>query len=180
MTDGPPELANKLNRQTVEVSMQALFPQTLNILRNIERLEPLIIIRDVQQEIASPPEGVSEEQLAGLTRLLNTSVTLEVLVGDRRIAFNDDHGTDEPDLLATDAVIEGLEVEGPITIRVNSFNGVSEGEVAVTVDTRPAVPACQPEQIVAPRYVCMVQGGQTVSITARDESGGLVSPAGGA
>jgi type IV pilus assembly protein PilO len=79
-TDGPPELADKLNRQTVEVSMQALFPQTLSILRNIERLEPLIIIRDLQQEIASPPAGASEEQLAGVTRLLDTSFTLEVLV----------------------------------------------------------------------------------------------------
>jgi type IV pilus assembly protein PilO len=78
--DGPPELADKLNRQTVEVSMQALFPQTLSILRNIERLEPLIIIRDLQQEIASPPAGASEEQLAGVTRLLDTSFTLEVLV----------------------------------------------------------------------------------------------------
>ncbi|MEB3250962.1 MAG: hypothetical protein VKO01_02350 [Cyanobacteriota bacterium] len=79
-TDGPPELANKLKRQTVEVSMRALFPQALNIVRNIERLEPLIIIRNLQQEIAPPPSGVSEEQLQGLPRQLNTSFTLEVLV----------------------------------------------------------------------------------------------------
>ena len=79
-TDGPPGLANKLKRQTVEVSMRALFPQALNIVRNIERLEPLIIIRDLQQEIAPPPSGVSEEDLQGLPRQLNTSFTLEVLV----------------------------------------------------------------------------------------------------
>lgn len=79
-TDGPPELANKLKRQTVEVSMRALFPQTLNILRNLERLEPLIIIRDVKQEIAPPPAGLQEQQLLGITRLLNTSFTLDVLV----------------------------------------------------------------------------------------------------
>lgn len=79
-TDGPPELADKLERQTVEVSMRALFPQALNIIRNIERLEPLIIIRNLQQEIAPPPSGVSEEQLQGLPRQLNTSFTLEVLV----------------------------------------------------------------------------------------------------
>lgn len=79
-TDGPPELANKLKRQTVEVSMRALFPQALNIVRNIERLEPLIIIRNLQQEIAPPPNGVSEEQLQGLPRQLNTSFTVEVLV----------------------------------------------------------------------------------------------------
>ncbi|HIK45048.1 MAG TPA: hypothetical protein IGR64_09190 [Leptolyngbyaceae cyanobacterium M65_K2018_010] len=79
-SEGPPELADKLDKQTVEVAMQALFPQTLSILRNIERLEPLIIIRDFQQEIASPPPGVTEEQLAGITRLLDTRFTLEVLV----------------------------------------------------------------------------------------------------
>jgi len=77
---GPPELASNLNRQTVDVSMRALFPQTLSILRNIERLEPLIVIRDLTQEIASPPGGASEEQLAGISRQLDTSFTLEVLV----------------------------------------------------------------------------------------------------
>lgn len=79
-TEGPPELVNKLKRQTVEVSMRALFPQTLTILRNLERLEPLLIVRDVKQEIAPPPAGVQEQQLQGITRLLNTSFTLDVLV----------------------------------------------------------------------------------------------------
>ncbi|MGB3201057.1 MAG: hypothetical protein WBA99_09145 [Nodosilinea sp.] len=77
---GPAELNGKLERYTVDVSMQALFPQTLSILRNIERLEPLIIIRDLQQSIAPPPEGASEEQLLGISRLLLTDFTLEVLV----------------------------------------------------------------------------------------------------
>jgi type IV pilus assembly protein PilO len=78
--DIPPELSGKLERVTVDVSMQALFPQTLSIMRNIERLEPLIIIRDMQQSIAPPPEGASEEQLLGISRLLLTDYTLEVLV----------------------------------------------------------------------------------------------------
>ena len=80
LSDGPPELNNRLERHTVDVSMQALFPQTLSIMRNIERLEPLIIIRDMQQTIAPTPQGVSEEQLIGLTRLLQTNFTLDVLV----------------------------------------------------------------------------------------------------
>ena len=78
--EGPPELVNNLNRQTVNVSMRSLFPQTLSILRNIERLEPLIVIRDLNQSIASPPGGASEEQLAGISRQLDTTFTLEVLV----------------------------------------------------------------------------------------------------
>lgn len=74
------ELDGKLQRYSVEVSLQALFPQTLNILRNIERLEPLVEIRDFRQEIANPPEGVNEEDLGGISRLLDTQFTLDVLV----------------------------------------------------------------------------------------------------
>ncbi|PSR16394.1 hypothetical protein C8255_18095, partial [filamentous cyanobacterium CCP3] len=80
LEDGSAELNGKLERYTVDVSMQALFPQTLSIMRNIERLEPLIIIRDLQQSIAPPPEGATEEQLLGISRLLLTDFTLEVLV----------------------------------------------------------------------------------------------------
>ncbi|MBE9137767.1 hypothetical protein IQ254_11280, partial [Nodosilinea sp. LEGE 07088] len=80
MVDGPPELNGKLERVTIDVSMQALFPQTLSIMRNIERLEPLIIIRDLQQSIAPPPDGATEEDLLGISRLLLTDFTLEVLV----------------------------------------------------------------------------------------------------
>lgn len=76
----PPELSGKLERVTVDVSMEALFPQTLSIIRNIERLEPLIIIRDMQQSIAPPPEGATEEELLGISRLLLTDFTMEVLV----------------------------------------------------------------------------------------------------
>lgn len=80
VTDGPEELSGKLQRYTVDVSMQALFPQTLSILRNLERLEPLVIVRDLQQTIASPPSGASEEDLVGVSRLLDTEFTLDVLV----------------------------------------------------------------------------------------------------
>ncbi|MBD1917068.1 MULTISPECIES: hypothetical protein [Cyanophyceae] len=80
VTDRAPELNGKLERVTVDVSMQALFPQTLSIMRNIERLEPLIIIKDVQQSIAPPPADATEEELLGISRLLLTDFTLEVLV----------------------------------------------------------------------------------------------------
>jgi len=80
VTDGPPELSGKLQRYTVDIDMQALFPQTLSILRNLERLEPLVVVRDLQQSIASPPSGASEEDLAGVSRLLDTTFTLDVLV----------------------------------------------------------------------------------------------------
>jgi len=76
-------LAGKLERQTVEVEFEALFNQTQNILYNLERLEPLVIIRDFNQEpTTTAPEGFNEEDLnaLGISRLLNTSFTLDVLV----------------------------------------------------------------------------------------------------
>ncbi|MEM9817508.1 MAG: hypothetical protein AAF827_14050, partial [Cyanobacteria bacterium P01_D01_bin.6] len=72
------ELAGKLERQIVEVSFSALFGQTQNILNNLERLEPLLIIRDFQQE---PSIDLEEEEAnrAGI-RPLDTTFTMEVLV----------------------------------------------------------------------------------------------------
>lgn len=74
------ELDGKLERQQVSVSLEALFPQTQSILRNLERLEPLVVVRDFDQSIASPPSGVTENDLQGLARPLETNFTLEVLV----------------------------------------------------------------------------------------------------
>ncbi|MBE7381968.1 MAG: hypothetical protein F6J95_011215 [Leptolyngbya sp. SIO1E4] len=82
------ELNSRLERQIVEVQFQALFNQTQNILYNLERLEPLLIIRDFNQELADPPGDFDEEELnaLGITRLLDTGFTMEVLVpvGDPR------------------------------------------------------------------------------------------------
>ncbi|ASC70078.1 uncharacterized protein XM38_010080 [Halomicronema hongdechloris C2206] len=75
-----PELDGKFERQQVSVEMQALFQQTQAVIRNIERLEPLVILRDFRQDIAPPGGGLTEEDVKGLARPLNTSFTLEVLV----------------------------------------------------------------------------------------------------
>lgn len=74
------ELNNKIERHTITVTMRALYPQTLNILRNIERLEPLVIIRDFRQERAPLRGEVTEEDIRGLSRPLATVFTLDVLV----------------------------------------------------------------------------------------------------
>ncbi|MBF2033918.1 MAG: hypothetical protein IGR92_00210 [Leptolyngbyaceae cyanobacterium T60_A2020_046] len=107
ITDGTygPELDGKLARQVVTVRFQALFNQTQTILRNIERLEPLLIIRDMSQQIAAPPGDLSEEDLLGLTRLLDTSFTLEVLV-----PIVDPL---EPPVPLPPEPVEGAEGEGP-------------------------------------------------------------------
>jgi type IV pilus assembly protein PilO len=84
-----PELSGKLERQIVSVNFRGLFNQTQNILYNLERLEPLLIIRDFNQEFADIPAGVeaTEEDFNRLgIRPLETSFTMEVLVpvGDPR------------------------------------------------------------------------------------------------
>lgn len=84
-----PELSGKLERQLVNVSFRGLFNQTQNILYNLERLEPLLIVRDFNQAFAEIPEGVeaTEEEFNRLgIRPLETTFTMEVLVpiGDPR------------------------------------------------------------------------------------------------
>ncbi|NJO09878.1 MAG: hypothetical protein HC873_09730 [Leptolyngbyaceae cyanobacterium SL_1_1] len=75
-----PELAGKLERQTISVGIQGLYGQTQAIIRNLERLEPLVLINNLQQQIAPLDSDISEEDVKGLFRPLNTTFTLEVLV----------------------------------------------------------------------------------------------------
>ena len=81
-----PELVGKLERQVVTVSFRSLFPQAQNIIRNMERLEPLLILRDFEQRWVELEGSVDAEDLVGVTRPLETTFTMEVLVpiGDPR------------------------------------------------------------------------------------------------
>lgn len=82
-----PELSGKLERQLVNVNIRGLFNQTQNILYNLERLEPLLIVRDFNQQLGDLQGDVSEDQANRLgIRPLSTSFTMEVLVptGDPR------------------------------------------------------------------------------------------------
>ena len=74
------ELAGKLERQTVEVGFRGLFTQTQNILNNLERLEPLLIIRNFQQEPSSFIDLEEEQANRFGIRPLDTTFTMEVLV----------------------------------------------------------------------------------------------------
>ncbi len=79
-----PELNGKLERQIVNVGFTARFGPAQSILRNIERLEPLVIIREVNQTWAPYTSNAQQyEELfkqLGIVRPLNTTFTLEVLV----------------------------------------------------------------------------------------------------
>lgn len=70
--------------------------------------------------------------------------TLELLgPNGRRVAFNDDHGTDDAALAASDSRITRLTLDhaGEYVVRVNSFNGVTSGDVRLTLDVLPPLDA---------------------------------------
>jgi type IV pilus assembly protein PilO len=75
-----PELAGNFELRVVNVTLRGLFQQTQAIVRNIERLEPLIVVRDFNQGPAAVPGGVPEELVRGFSRPVTTTFTLEVLV----------------------------------------------------------------------------------------------------
>lgn len=52
------EVDNKLKRININVEMVGTFEQILSIIRNIERLQPLLIVKDFESKL-SPPEPIS-------------------------------------------------------------------------------------------------------------------------
>jgi hypothetical protein len=103
---------------------------------------------------------------------------LEILTPDlHRLAYNDDHNT-----TTTDSAIEHflLKDAGIYTVRVNSFNGVSEGEVEVTlVQVAPLKAELVEDQNgmtitvkLTPRsryyYIFDVNARDLITVTARD------------
>ena len=79
-----PELNGRLERQVIAVSFRSLFSPAQSILRNIERLEPLVVITGFSQTWApyANDSAEYEENLKqlGVARPLNTTFNLEVLV----------------------------------------------------------------------------------------------------
>ncbi len=74
-----PEVDGKLKRRTTEIVIRATYQQTQSILRNIERLQPLLIVKDYQSTLA--PETIEEDKprRVGPTPI-TTSFKLEALV----------------------------------------------------------------------------------------------------
>lgn len=107
-------------------------------------------------------------------------VTLEVLLGNERIAFNDDHLTMLGDLAPQDSAITGLIVAeaGDYILRLHSFSGAQSGDVEVVVQSKPLVEACTIGAVQLPPHRAFhctldLQAGQTIMLTARDTSGTL-------
>lgn len=116
--------------------------------------------------------------------------TLELYDADgRRLAFNDDHAGDLDGLAATDSALVRvrLDRDGLYTLALDSFNGVSDGDVEVllrSVDAADAQTRTDADSTVI--TLALPRGGvftvpldafdgQTVQITARDPRG-LLDP----
>jgi type IV pilus assembly protein PilO len=81
ITDGSlgPEVNGKLKRRVVNVEFDAPTEQTQSILRNIERLQPLLIVKDYQSSLAqaaADSKGRAARRLATIT----TSFQLQALI----------------------------------------------------------------------------------------------------
>lgn len=109
-------------------------------------------------------------------------ITLEILLDETRLAFNDDHLTDADGLQTGDALIAGLRLlePGMITLRVNSFSGAQSGEARLTVESAPLLAECPSDTQVITLdrsrvFSCTLEltVADSVTITARDVSGGL-------
>lgn len=116
--------------------------------------------------------------------------TLELYDADgRRLAFNDDHMSALDGLAVTDSALMRvrLDRDGPYTIALDSFNGVSEGDVAVLLRSVDAADAqIRTESGSTVIRLDLLRGdvftltldafdGQTVNLTALDPRG-LLDP----
>jgi len=81
VTDGSlgPEVDGKLKRSSTEIIISGTYEQTQSILRNIERLQPLLIVKDYQSDLEQETFEEGKPPRIGPTPI-NTSFKLEALV----------------------------------------------------------------------------------------------------
>jgi hypothetical protein len=78
---------NKLKRQTYQLTLKGPFGNTHNLIRDLERLQPLILIKDLKADLVQTQIPVNLVQSGSQAELkpevddtLNTSMTLDVLL----------------------------------------------------------------------------------------------------
>jgi hypothetical protein len=104
--------------------------------------------------------------------------TLELLgPNGRRVAFNDDHGTDDAALAAGDSRIARLTLDhaGEYVVRVDSFNGVTAGDVRLALDVLPPPDAGARDVLLlrgeALTIPLALDAGDRLTVTLRDRRG---------
>lgn len=77
------EVKNRLKRQTYQITMLGGFQETLGVIRDIERLQPLMLMRNLQSSLVKTNGGQEGETLTTPGQALDsltTTLTLEVLL----------------------------------------------------------------------------------------------------
>lgn len=120
---------------------------------------------------------------------LNDPVVTVITPGGEWLAYNNDHTTDRDDLHTSDAALTDLLLPeaGRYTLRANTYGGIYEGEVAVTVtpgdrygaeidrdDDVTQVSARLPQNVPYD-YTFQANAGARVTLTARD-TGSTLDP----
>ncbi|MBF2020122.1 MAG: pilus assembly protein [Hydrococcus sp. C42_A2020_068] len=77
---------NKLKRQTINLELEGTFEQTQSILRDIERLQPLLLVKNISSKMTVSPFVVlpnpktKQTELISLPSMLKTTLTLDVVL----------------------------------------------------------------------------------------------------
>jgi type IV pilus assembly protein PilO len=75
------QINGKLKRRTISVELQGTYEQTQSILRNIERLQPLLIVKDYQSTLVSEPPAQPGKTLPRVGPApITTSFQLQALI----------------------------------------------------------------------------------------------------
>jgi len=82
-----PAVKNKLKRQSFQVAFEGAFGDTHNLIRDLERLQPLILIKNLKTDLTEPNFDVTVVKDNGKATVvsdkndgLKTSMTLDVLI----------------------------------------------------------------------------------------------------
>ena len=82
-----PAVKNKLKRQSFQVTFEGAFGDTHNLIRDLERLQPLILIKNLKTDLTEPNFDVTVVKDNGKATVvsdkndgLKTSMTLDVLI----------------------------------------------------------------------------------------------------
>lgn len=71
---------NKLKRQIIKVEIEGKFPQIQSIMRNIERLQPLLLIQNYQSKLLEPKEDESDQSKQPVrTEIGNLSTSFDLI-----------------------------------------------------------------------------------------------------
>ncbi|MDB9347122.1 pilus assembly protein PilO [Nodularia spumigena] len=86
ITDGSlgPTVDGKLKRSSIKVEIEGTFAQTQSIMRNIERLQPLLIVKNYQARLSPEPTNNSQDEEEVIVRVgpapITTSFELQPLM----------------------------------------------------------------------------------------------------